>query len=806
MVTWLDLRRAMRALSRAPAFAFVGIVSIGTGLGGTSLLFALLNAVALRPPPYRNSERLFEFSQTAAAGCDRACPDVASPLQVRDWMSAFNGSVSHALVRIEEAVVDRSEWRRVETVARVSDGFFQLLGTQPSYGRIPGVGQIPDGNAVVLGERLANEIFGESSLAVGARLRIDAQSRLVVAVMPRDFAYPSSSELWVLDPSIDAEASAAPSVTVIGRLAEGESRDALEQRFDVAVKRHAAAFEPDKPWRKGFLTPLRNDKGRERGLWILLAVSLLTSCAACLNLGALFATRVAGRQADWAIRVALGASPTEAAMPSIVEVVTVAVGGIASGLAIAVLGGPAATALIAERYGLRVVVALDTNVLIFTVILVGLVVVGVFVAPILAAFQLRPGTILRAGATGAAKSTRRFDFVVVTLQIAFAFVATISASVLSAAFLRTQTVALGYEASRIASASLQPQKGSDSAAIRLAAGELARQLSLMPGVAGAAVWSFRYPRAPGRPGIKGFEIQGAGDVPFSKFPLVENAVTSGFFSTFDLAPIRGRLFSTEEQANRGTAVVIVNEYGAKLWWHGVEPIGQQLRLRGGPWLTVVGVIPDAVVGTLALRMALASDLRWPSIYRPFFQGDGGRFEVAASRLGAPVDEFFARQMRRTVDAFQPLLVARDVQPLRQRLTVKAGYDRLAITGRLAGLLSALALGIAILGVYGVVDASVRRRLRDFGVRLALGAPRGHIAWLVIVHGVQLAIAGMALGALATYWASAALRTAVFGLAGITVGIVAIPTVIFGVTTLLASWMPARRAITIDPRTILRLDG
>jgi len=281
MVTWLDLRRALRALSRAPVFAFVGIVSIGASLGGTALLFALLNAVALRPPPYRNSERLFEFSQTAAAGCDTACPDLASPLQVRDWMSAFNGSVSHALVRIEEAVVDRSEWSRVETVARVSDGFFQLLGTQPSYGRIPGAGQIPDGNAVVLGERLAKEIFGEGSLAVGAKLRIDAQSRLVVAVMPRDFAYPSSSELWVLDPSIGAEASAAPRVMVIGRLPEGVSLDALAHRFDVAVKRRAAAFKPDKPWRKGFLTPLKNDKGRARGLWLLLAVSLLTSCAAC---------------------------------------------------------------------------------------------------------------------------------------------------------------------------------------------------------------------------------------------------------------------------------------------------------------------------------------------------------------------------------------------------------------------------------------------------------------------------------------------------------------------------------------------
>ncbi|HEX5830449.1 MAG TPA: ABC transporter permease, partial [Gemmatimonadaceae bacterium] len=756
-----DLRFAIRTLRKSPAFTVVALVTLALGIGATSTIFSVVNAVLLRSLPYANPEGLvyvWEHNQN-----DRDGRMAVSSTNFVDWRRDQRVFASMAAFREGDFNLAGNEIPERVGGTTVTGDFFRTLGVAPALGR--GLGpddDRPEVRTVVLSDALWRRQFAADRAALGRTVTLDGQSYTVVGVMPPTFHFPSlDAQLWVpagwTEQQAGQNARGAHNWNVIARLAP---KVTLAQA-DAAMRTIAARIEEQYPnFQRNFSAAVRPLHEEVVGdvrtpLLVLGGAVLLVLLIACANVANLLLARAATRQREMAIRSAIGASRRAIVRQLLAESVVLATAGAVIGLLLATWG----TAAIAQFGDIGLPrgeeIAVDARVLLFTLaIAVG---TGLLfgLAPALAASRADLGEVLKDGNKGSAGPGRgRTRGALLVAEVALSLMLLVGAGLLVQSFVRLQGNDLGFRPDGVLTAQVQLPRLTYQDTVRRAAfyEELTRRASALPGVRGAGVAS-GVPFSGGNL-MAGYWVQGKRYADVSAVPVSTiYRVTPSYFSMLAVPLKRGRLLTDADRLG-AQKVVLVSETLARQHFPGEEPIGQVVRPGNpeGDGYTIVGVVGDTKHNSLA-------DAPPPQMYVPLTQFSPYFVTVMVKTEMEPAS--LAAALRREVQALDgtlPITAVRSYDAL-----VGEAVARPRFTAALLGLFAALALVLAVVGIYGVIAHSVAQRTREFGIRLALGAGRGAVARQVLGNALGLTGAGIGVGVVAALLLSRLLESLLYGI-------------------------------------------
>ncbi|HEY3121574.1 MAG TPA: ABC transporter permease [Vicinamibacteria bacterium] len=802
-----DLRFAVRGLARSPAFAAAVAVTLAMGIGANTAIFSLLEALLLRPLPYRQPDRLAMVWQTEPGNATR---DVA-PANFLDWRAqsrSFEGLA--AFDWGARNLTGGSEPVRIQ-VATVSVNFFEVLGVVPAVGRSFAA---EAGREAVVSDGLWRRLLGGQPDVLGRRLLLDREAYEVVGVMPPGFAFPQDVEVWLRAPHDVPELKLPASVDirrlrdaryfrVIGRLAEGIHLPQVQAEMDAIAHRLEKSY-PDANAHAGInVMPLKEQLvGRTRPTLLLLqGVAGLVLLIACANVANLLLARAARRRKEMAIRSALGASRRRLIAQLLTESALLAVGGGALGLLIAVWMGPALAAVLPAPLTPAITTGgLSAPVLGFTLSLSLLVALVFGLAP---AWEVsRPAAVeaLRQGRTSdASPTTGRLRGALVAGEVALALVvATGAALLLKSLWLIVQTNP-GFDAERVLSLrlSVASASGAPAAAVRQVYAEVVERLAGVPGVEEAAI-AQTLPLA-GRGASANLRVEGR-SYPAGQAPNVcWKVVTPGYFHTLRIPLRQGRVF-TASDGGRAPPVAVVNESLARLLALEGDVIGRRIGtgLDGdGAGVTVVGIVGDTPQESVTLKTQ-------PEMYRPLAQPSRWSGEVVSLVVRTGGDAVAAvPAVRAAVRSVTREATMSDIRPLRDVVARSVGRQR--STASLLALFAALALVLCAVGVYGLLAYLVGERTREFGVRLALGARPADVLGLVLRRGLGLVAVGTAVGLAAALALGRVVSGLLYEISARDPATLAAACAVMAAVGLLASYLPARRATRVDPMAALRCE-
>ena len=797
-----ELSQAARSLARSPVLAAVAVLSLALGIGTNATIFSFVNAIQFRPLPFEAPERLVDVSETNPTALCAGCGVGSSFSTLQVWRTATRSFAGLGAYR--ESSWSLAGEREPERVggAIVSGGLFALLGVRPLLGRMfaeadDRVGAAP---VVLLGHGLWVRRYGADSSVIGRTVRVNGVPRTVIGIMPPKFRFPEFASLWLpLAPEVHAMPISDRSLGVIGRLAPGVSLAAAGLEMQQVAAGLARQQPADYAGWTSQVTPLRQDLADDtstQGFLLALAASGFVLLIACANLASLFLARATSRARELAVRVALGASRARIARHVLTESILLGVVGGAVGFLLSLWGVQLLTTVINTELPFWIVLGTDWRLLGYTFLL-SLAVGLVFgVVPALRASRTDLPQTLKSGAITA--SAGRHDSWIrsglTVAQVALAIVLLAGAGVLVKSFLVIRrTDNLGYNPRGVLGAQLDLQGTRYDATpqVRMFSAQLLERLAVQPMVEAAAIEHHEF--------LNSFvgdttrvRLEGAGaPVRMGEGPGHGSAVSPRYFEVLQIPILSGRGIS-EADGPGATPVVVVNQRAASLLWPNQPPIGKRLMISGGPWLTVVGVVGDVVGSPFARGNA-------PFLYTAAAQGNARGFRLLLRYQGDPaVLATTLKAVARTVDADEPV---EDVMTLEQSLSRWMAPVRVMLW--LLGALSAIAVGLAAFGIYGVMSYLVARRTRELGIRMALGAESGHLRRYVVTRGVRLAVLGSLLGLPAALALTRVLRSLLFSVSP------ADP-VVFGAVALLlaaiavaACLPPARRATRVDPLEALR---
>jgi putative ABC transport system permease protein len=796
-----DVSLGARRLRRSAGFTAAATLTLALGIGANAALFALVDAVLLRPLPYPEPHRLLSLQETGGG----ARLSVA-PANLADYrVPAFESLAAWHFVER-----DLSEGGRPETLSghAVTADFFAVLGKGPVLGRafLPEEDREGGARVVILSDGLWRSRFGADAAIVGRTIRLDRQPHEVVGVLPADFVAPgalfSGRPVDVLVPAaFPAELLANRGdheTNVVARLRPGRRVEEPAAEIRAVSKRLAREFPDTNGGLRAEVQPLGDDvTSAVRGSMLLLfgAVAAVLGIA-CLNVANLQVVRALGRRRELAVCVALGAARGRLATGLLVESLLLAALGGASGVGLAcwLLAGlkaiaPATTPRLADA-------ALDVRVLAFALLVT--VATGLFfgLVPALQASRARPAESLQTGERQhSSRSVLRWRGALLTVEVALALVLLVGATLVVRSVARLNAVDLGFETERVVAARVKlPAAQYPDASPRLAFfEELERRLAARPGVEAVAFAN----NLPLRGGWgTGIEVEGRPPTRPGDVDSVDaQAVSRGYFRTLGIPLLRGRGF--EESDREGAPYVgLVNQEFERAFCGGGSALGKRFR-RGdwAPWVTVVGVV-------VSLRRDGRAAERTPQIYLAAAQtgiypvnladlavrGTGGVAGLSAL-VRAEVTGLDPEQPISRVMALDEAL-ARDLAPRRFGLALLAGF---ALT----------ALLLTIVGIYGVAAYSVSQRVPELGVRLALGADRGRLLRLVVGAVLGQVVAGILIGLGLSLLATRALKGLLFGIAPTDPATFAFVAVALALAGLAAALGPGLRAARVDPVAALR---
>ncbi|HUG97658.1 MAG TPA: ABC transporter permease [Gammaproteobacteria bacterium] len=797
-----DLRFALRTLARAPGYAGVSILTLALGIGAVATIFAVVNGVLLKPLPYAEPDRLVRVHQ---ASPERGLTDGAlSPIDFEDWRAqarSFSAIAAYwtglyTLTGLGDATEIRASF--------VTEDFFEVLRTPVLLGRPLTPDDLRQAAQVaVISERLWRGRLGADPAVVGRLLELGGVARTVVGVVASDLGYPAATnEAW-LPQTLITEDSHGPQVRenryleAVGRLAPGITAGQAEAELSgIAARLEAEYGASNDGWSAASVVPLREVLvgAVDRPLVVVFAVVLFVLLIGCVNLANLMLARATGRTREFAVRSALGAGRWPLVRQLSTEAMVLALAGGLLGLALAAIGIEAVIALSADtlprvedvRLDLRtVLVALGAAVL--ASLTFGLL-PGLRVASSALALGLRSGR----GTVGAARGGLRNALVVT--QVMFAVLLVLGAGLMIRSFLALNAVDPGFDPDRVLTVSMSVNVPADingtpneTPFILRRKAELVARAEALPGVVSAATIHRLPLQALGEP----WEFTRA-DAPDGQARLRADArfVSSGYFTTMGIPLRAGEVFA--EHRPGAPLSVIVSESAARRLWGTEDPLGEGMRLSSGQVLEVTGVVGDVrqfglaaepqpavyVSQALAPRSATTLVLRTTGDPRP---------------LAGPVRAFIAE-----MDPNQPV---RSILTLGEVMAESLGRERFFTL--LFGAFGALALALAVVGIYGVLAYMVSQRRREIGVRIALGAGCAAVVRMVLGFGMTLVGAGIALGLLAAFALTRVLSGLLYGVTHTDPAtFVSVPVLLCAVA-LLAAWVPARRATRVDPMEVIR---
>jgi predicted permease len=820
---WLqDLRFTIRQLARYRGYGAAAIGVPALGIAASVALFGFVDAAMIKPLPYGEPSRLvtmFGARPDLAAGQSRGG---VSYLDFRDWRERTRtfSSIAAYDVRAGFTVATAAGPERVPGL-RVTSGFFRTLGVTLQMGR--DFGPEDEGSAappaVLISYSAWQRRFGGSADVLGKTLTLQspwlagAEPHVLIGVLPADFYFPMAehAEFWapIRGPQGCWDVRSCRSLQAIGRLADTASLEAATADMTSVVEQLRQEF-PDhhRTPEVAKLVPLRDVMlgGVGRVLLMLLAGSLLLLVIACTNLASLVLARTDSRAREIAVRGALGASSRRLVLQFATEAGVLATAAGVLGLWLAVLGmqflGSLLTTEMISRMPYFQGIGLNLRLLSFGAAVAAAVAVVLTLTPLarISAASQRSG--LEDGSRGTAGTTwRRMGAPLVVAQLAVAVVLLVGAGLLGRSLHRLINVDVGFTMEHLAGLSVSPGSvriagADDTAATRArqsaaVARQIADRIATIPGVQSVG-YADLLPLGPGLAPSSSFWVVGRPDDRQRQEDWPVRRVSAQYFATLQAKLLRGRAF-TDEEAATGKQVLVINESAARRYFQGEDPIGQSIAFGGpsSPRREIVGIVADIKDGP-------PETPAHPSGYVPF---DQPSFALAIRLSPSTLPP--AAAIRSAIREIWPGALIGALESMTERANRLPSTSLHRSTAWLVGGFAAIACVLSVIGLYGVVAYSVGRRTRELGVRIALGAQPRALYRLVLGEALWLACSGIALGAVCAVLGATLIREMLSGVSPWDPATLVSAGVILFVSALVASYVPARRAASVDPVDALR---
>ena len=803
-----DFRYAARVLAKSPGFTSLAVLSLALGIGGNAAMFGIVSAVLIRPLPYAHPDRLVRADNSGYYP-PGGLVSLQQGSRTMD-IAGYDPGVDLSLTGQADAV------RLTGSV--VSANLFAVLNVAPQAGRLfaPGDDQPGRDRLVILSDAVWRNTFGGDRGAIGRSIKLGGIDRQIAGIMPAGFAFPDAkTQFWIplrLDPRDQTAYWAVGFMPVLGRLRDGITLDQAQREIQ-ALSRSMISLYPYPMGRdfnrKATVVPLQEFlvSGVKTRLLVLQCAIGLVLLIACVNVASLLLARGSTRQKEMALRVALGAARGRLVRQLLTESVTLALAGGAAGIGLAFaafsvlrLALPATTAGLSS-------VHLGWQELVFAAVLSVFTGIAFGLAPAASASRNNLASIIRAGGQrsgGQAKATLRS--ILIAGEVALAVVLAIGAGLLIKSLWLLVQVNPGFQAQRVLTLRVSPNQSlcRERPACVSFYDELLRRVTNLSGVYDAAAAN-TLPLASEIPALP-LQIEGQPYVPSERAaPMFwAGAVTPGYFRLMRIGIVQGRAF-TAADSEKSAPVAIVNASMARHYWPGENPVGKSIRVVfEDRWRTVVGVAADVRQYDLSGR---SPDYIHGALYMPYPQAMDKDHQLPAAmslivETGADGGDV-APRIRSLIRDLNPNAPLSDIRSMESLVDDSTQQSR-SMTWLFA-CFAAAALTLAAIGTYGVVSYSTTQRTFEIGVRVALGASKREILRSVLAQSLRLVLTGLAVGLAASLALTRMLSAFLYDTAPADLETFLVVSALLIAVALLAGYIPARRAATLDPLTALRVE-
>ena len=800
-----DVRYAFRNLIKRPGFTLVAVATLALGIGANSAIFSAINALLLKPLPFKNEDRVMAiWDKNPSRGVEHNEVTMANYL---DWKAQNQSFEQLALYRWWSANltgVDTPE--RVQGFL-ITGNFMDALGAKPMMGRafIEEENEPGKDAVAIIAYSLWQRRFGGDPNIINKEITLNTIKRTIVGVMPPRFNFPKGAEVYApipLTPQL-RENRGNHTYYVIGKLKSGVNQTAAQADIDTIAGRLEKQYPDTNSGLGANVIPILADTVRQydRALWVMMGAVGFVLLIACANVANLMLARASGRQKELALRAALGASRWRIVRQLMTESVIVALVGGLLGVFIAFWGidllrgaNPGDAAKYAPGWDQ---LGINIPVLVFTIglsILSGLI---FGLAPALQVSKPNLNDALKEGGRQGSAGSNRLRSSLVVFEIALSLILLVGAGLLTRSFMSLLKTDPGFKPDHLITANLvlPAAKYKDEPSRAAFFTDLVQRVQAVPGIQSAAMVNF-IPLG-GSNSSDAFLVEGQPEPP----PGQENegryrVCTPGYFETMGITLLKGRAFTAQDKAG-AVPVAVVNETLAKKHWPNNDAIGKRFRFYGplerNPWIEIVGIAQD-------VRHDLNTPIT-PDFFLPHAQDSWNGMVLVARTQADPASMTSAiRQQVWSIDKDQPVYDIKSMEEVRSISVALYSFSSVMLA-----IFAGVALILAAVGIYGVMAFAVTQRTQEIGIRMALGAQTPDVLKLVLRNGMSMALLGIGAGLLGAWGLTRLLSKMLVGVSATDLLTFSVVTLTLLVAALLACYLPARRATKVDPLVALRYE-
>jgi putative ABC transport system permease protein len=806
-----ELRIALRSLLKSPGFTFAAVATLALATGAATAVFSIARAVLLEPLPYKDPERIVRFTGWKVGETDQRYDSVSYP-DLHD-AAKLSGAFESAAAFDEWSpsllgTVQYGGEAEVLVGAAVDSGFFGVLGVEPQRGRFFVAAEDLPGNdtTVVISDGLWRRKFGAREDLVGQPVRVDSRVLTVVGITPAGFKHPYLSDstepidIWTtlaVDPGTNQAPRSGRAFTGVARLKRGITVEQAAARVEAASINLEKAYPDTNKGRRVTVVPLhaRITRNVQKPIWLFFAAVLLLLLMACVNVANLMLARVSSRNADLAVRSALGARPWHLFVPLLAETLLLGITGAALGVFVAFAGTRWIARAAADAIPRIESVAIDAPVALFA--LGAGILAALLVAATPAIRQLRGWQALQLRGRGASDDIGALSAhaSLVVVQVALSVVLLTGAALVARSLWNLLSIETGIDERNafVFGVRAPATQYAELTDVPRFYDELERKLREIPGVTAAGATTI-LPFDGDWNGM-GFTIDGRPAPPPGEGPYAEQrTITPGYFAAIGMPLVAGRAFTRDDDAD-APPVMIIDETFARTYWPNESALGKRITAFSGKSHEIVGIVRAA-------RIMSVGEPAVPTFYATWAQRANRRSAQVVVRTAGSADTVMPA-IRSAVASVSPDAPVMQFRPLSAVIGKSLGAQRLRAS--LLSLFGVAALLLAALGVAGVLATNVARRRREIGVRMALGATAREIAAFIVSRGMRMVAIGLVAGALISLATNRVLQTMLFGVEATDPLSMLAVAALLAISGLLAAAIPALRAAATDPGTVMRAE-
>jgi putative ABC transport system permease protein len=798
---WQDLKYGIRMLAKSPGFTAVAVLTLALGIGANTAIFSVVNAVLLRPLPYAEPNRLVFLAEKSPAGSRTG---IAIP-NFRDWRAQADSFEDMAGQRSNVFNVSGSERPARVNGRMVTWNFFPLLGVQPQLGRafVETDDQPGAARTALISDFFWKQSLGADPHAVGRTVRLDGETYTIIGVLPPGFRYVRRDDVFIplghyLGPGSNyLDRGNHFSWYAVARLKQGVSVEQARAEMDALAARLEREYPSTNSGNGAIVLPLQDVMTEDSRaiLWVLLGAVGCVLLIVCANLTSLLLERASGRQREIAIRAALGASPVRLVRQLLTESLLLSVLGGALGVLLAVWVVDLLVSY--QPLNLRRLeeARIDPPVLLFSLALTMLTGVIFGLAPALSAMKARLQETLRQGGRGLTGPRQRLGRLLVAAEMALALVLLCGAGLMVRTMIELTRIDPGFHSEKLLALYFNLAEYDRERGMAFHR-EVVERVEAVPGVRAAALTN-----SLPIDGSNWGSIFIVGDQPVPPRAELASAafttISPSYFRTLDIRLLKGRWFDERDREN-APWVTVVNETFARRFWPNQDPIGKRVKQgwpeNPTPWREVIGVVADIKLEGVAAETPMQA-------YLPLAQEPWRSLALVVRTSGDPEPMVVAVEAAlHEIDKDLPVSNARTMD---QVMSEEIGRQRLSMI--VLGLFAATALVLAALGIYGLLSYAVTQRTQEIGVRLVVGAAPADILRLVVGQGIRVVAIGAGLGLAGALALTRLMAALLFGVSPSDPATFSVVALLLTGVALVACYLPARRAMRVDPMVALRYE-